>query len=342
VVTGAVGSGAERRLIQIATSLESYESELAELHSVLWMILPAGLIVATAGGYWLATRALSPVQRMTEAAQRISASNLSDRIDLLNVDDELGRLGLTLNAMLDRICHAFAANRRFTADAAHELKTPLASIRAEAEVALLCTRTLSEYEATLRGIVEEVERLTRLTEQLLRLAREDSGATLSRQSTRLDVAVRAAVNNATLAASDAGVALHLGELARAEVNCDQDLLRQVFDILLDNAVKYTPAGGAVTLSARCHAGHVIVEVADTGVGIPDEELARVFDRFYRVDSSRSRRTGGTGLGLSIAKAMIERHGGTTDATSKPGLGSTFRVVLPTCGDESQLCSYHDI
>jgi heavy metal sensor kinase len=334
VVTGAVGTGARRRVVQIAASLAPYEGELAELKGVLWAILPAGLVVATGGGYWLAGRALAPVQRMTETAQRISAANLGDRIEVANPTDELGRLGVTINEMLDRIDRAFAATRRFTADAAHELRTPLASIRAEAEVALLARRSPEDYETALCSVVEEVERLSRLTDRLLLLAQGDSGASLPRRPIRLDDVVRAAVGDAAGTASREGVALRIGGLPRFEVQGDQDLLRQAFDNLLDNAVKYTPAGGVVTVRGCRDGARAVVEVCDTGVGIPPEALPRVFDRFYRVDASRDRRTGGTGLGLSIVKAVVERYDGTVEASSTPGEGSTFRVSLPT-GRETQ-------
>ncbi|WP_406697421.1 ATP-binding protein [Singulisphaera sp. Ch08] len=328
VVTGNIGSDAGHRIVQIATPLDSYEGELKELRVVLWTILPAGLVVATIGGYWLAGRVLAPVGRMTEAARRISAANLGERIEVATPGDELGRLAITLNAMLDRIDRAFVATRRFTADAAHELKTPLASIRAEAEVSLLSRRSPDDYEETLRSIVEETERLSRLTDRLLLLSCEDSGARLPRQLIWLDETVQAAIHHAAEAASHARISLRVETLTCVEVEGDHDMLRQVFDNLIDNALKYTPAGGVVTVRGRCDNEHAIVEVCDTGIGIPEVALSRVFDRFYRVDASRSRRTGGTGLGLSIAKAVVERHGGTAEATSILGQGSTFRILLP--------------
>lgn len=329
VVTGAIRAGTRRRVVQITASLAPYESELAELRGVLWTILPAGLVVATLGGYWLAGRVLAPVQRMTETARRISAANLGERIELANAADELGLLGVTINEMLDRIDRAFAATRRFTADAAHELRTPLASIRAEAEVALLARRSPEDYEATLSSIVEEAERLSRLADRLLLLSREDSATCLPYSPVRIDETVLAAVGNASEAAARAGITLHVGGLPHVEVQGDSDLLRQVFDNLLDNAVHYTPAGGVVTVRGHCDDDRVIVEVSDTGVGIPIDALPRVFDRFYRVDVSRSRRSGGTGLGLSIVRAVVERHGGTVEARSTLGAGSAFRVALPT-------------
>lgn len=328
IVTGVLGSGEDPRVVQIATPLASYESELADLRVILWTILPAGLVIATIGGYWLAGRALAPVGRMTAAARRISAANLGERIEVVSAGDELGRLAETLNAMLDRIDRAFIAMRRFTADAAHEFKTPLASVRAEAEVTLLALRSPVEYQETLRSVIEEVERLARLADRLLLLACEDSGASLLRQRVQLDEATRAAVACAAEAAMQAGITLVVEDLPGVEVEGDPDMLRQVFDNLLDNALKYTPPFGIVTVRGHCINDQAIIEVSDTGVGIPADALPRVFDRFFRVDASRSRRTGGTGLGLSIAKAVVERHGGTIEAASTLGQGSTFRILLP--------------
>ena len=336
VVGGEIRVGGRRQLLQIATMLEVYRGELADLRGVLWTILPGGLLAATAGGYWLAGRSLAPVQRMTEAARRISAVNLGDRIVLANPRDELGRLGSTLNAMLDRIDRAFAATLRFTADAAHELRTPLASIRTEAEVALLARRSPEDYQETLRSVVEEAERLARLADRLLLLSLEDSGPSLERRSVRLDLAARDAARDASEASRRAGLTLQIEPMPALEVEGDPDLLRQVLDNLLDNAVKSTGDGGTVTVRGHRDGHLAIVEVIDTGVGIPEEALPRIFDRFYRVDPSRSRRSGGTGLGLSIARAVIERHGGTIDAASAVGRGSTFRAVLPaTAVDNSK-------
>lgn len=328
VVSGRVGSGPERRTVLIATSLDAYLGELEELRGALLTILPAGLAAAMLGGYWLAGRSLAPVGRMTEAARRISAENLGERIAPAGPGDELGRLAETLNAMLDRIDLAFGATRRFTADAAHELRTPLATIRTEAEVALLATRDPEAYREALRSVVEEAERLSRLADRLLLLSREDAGVALTRRPVRLDEAVRQAADAAAVVARGAGVSLRIGPLCPARVAGDPDLIRQVLDNLVGNAVEYTPAGGEVVVSARRADGRVVLEVRDTGVGIPGDALPRIFDRFYRVDESRSRRTGGTGLGLSIAKAAVERHGGTIEVASVPGLGSTFRVAFP--------------
>lgn len=328
-----VAGSAKGRVIQIATSMHTYEEDLAALQGVLWAILPAGLVFSTLGGYWLAGRALAPVGGITEAARRISAANLGERIEVAHEDDELGRLATTLNAMLDRIDQAFVAARRFTADAAHELKTPLASLRAEAEVALIIPRSADEYREALRSVVEEAERLSRLAERLLLLSAEDAGVDLPRRFFRLDETIREAAGHASDAAHRARVALRLEEIPDMVVAGDRDLLRQAFDNLIENALKYTPAGGSVRVHGRRDDHRAVIEVADTGLGIPAEALPRIFDRFYRLDASRSRRTGGTGLGLSIVRAVVERHGGTAEAESTPGKGSTFRVILPVAAAE---------
>jgi len=328
VISGVVATGDGQRVLYIATSLDAWRAELAELRGVLWTILPVGLAAATFGGYWLAAFSLAPIGRMTETARRVSAANLAERLAVANPDDELGRLAATLNAMLDRIDRGFAAARRFTADAAHELKTPVAAIRSEAEVALLSPRSAEDYERALRSVVEEASRLGHLSERLLALSREDAGAAVEPRPVRLDTVVHEAADGARDSARRAGLQLRVGELPAVVVDGDAVSLRQVFDNLLDNAVKYTPAGGGVTVRGHCADGWAAIEVADTGMGIPADSLPRVFDRFFRADPSRSRRTGGAGLGLSIAKAVAERHGGAVEVESRAGGGSTFRVTLP--------------
>lgn len=334
VVGGGVDTAAGRRLLQIATSLDAWGEELSQLRRVLWTILPVGLLAATLGGYWLAGFSLAPIGRMTATARRISAENLGERLVVRNPGDELGRLAATLNAMLDRIDRGFAASRQFTADAAHEFRTPVATIRSEAEVALLAPRTAEDYEQTLRSVVEEATRLGRLADRLLALSREDARAGCEPRPLRLDTLVHEAADDFHEAARRAGVRYVIRDVPAAAVLGDAVSLRQVLDNLLDNAVKYTPAGGEVAICGAVGEGNVTIEVSDTGIGIPPEALPRIFDRFFRVDPARSRRTGGAGLGLSIVRAVAERHGGTVEAESVPGVGSTFRVILPACSREA--------
>lgn len=312
-----------------ANAADYYAHEMEELRMVLFTLLPAGLALAVVGGYWLAGRALAPVQRMTETARTISAQNLRERIEVAQPEDELGRLAQTLNSMIGRLEQSFDAIRQFTADASHELLTPLTAMRTEVEVALRSARSPEDYQRVLASVLEEVERIARLADSLLLLSREDAGAAATvRRSVRLDDLVREVAGHSKALAEAANVTLEVGELPECTIEGDPDRLRQVFFNLLDNAVKYNRPGGSIRICGRLGDQQVIIEVADTGVGIPAEELPRVFDRFYRVDKSRSRQMGGTGLGLSIVKALVENHGGRIDVESTPGRGSTFRVAFP--------------
>lgn len=334
LIAGAVAGPGGRWALRIAAPLGPVDRELAELRAALLTLVPAGLLAAVVGGYALAGRALAPVHRMTEAARRVSAANLHERIAADHPADELGRLAATLNAMLDRIDRAFTAMRQFTADAAHELRTPLTAIRTEVEVALQAARTPERLAAVLASVLEEVDRLTRLTDRLLVLSREDAGIGAGDlRPTRLDEAVCAACELARAPAERAGIDLRLTDLPAATVRADPDRLCQVFGNLLDNAVKYNRPGGSVVVRGHRADGWAIVEVADTGIGIPAEARARIFDRFYRVDPARSRRTGGAGLGLSIARALVGALRGRIEVESTPGRGSTFRVALPLVGHE---------
>jgi heavy metal sensor kinase len=283
--------------------------------------------------YLLAGRALAPMTRLTEATRRITADRLGDRLPVARPGDELGRLTATINDLIARLGRAFAELKRFTADASHELRTPLAVLRAEIEVALRAPPAPAEVPALLASLLEECERLGKLIDQLLTLARQDAGEARP---------VREPVDLATLLA---GVVQDLRPLAEAKgiafrfeptdappvVAGDPDGLRRAFANLVENAAKYTPPGGAVVVRVGAADGAARVEVADTGEGIPAEHLPRVFDRFYRVDKARSREQGGTGLGLSIVRGIVTAHGGTVELVSTVGRGTTALVVLPLGG-----------
>lgn len=322
-------------VIQAASSLAEDDRRLGELLSVLLVLVPLGIVFALGGGYWLARRALAPVDRMRETAEGITATRLDQRITTPEQKDELGRLAATLNGMIARLEHSFSEMQQFTADAAHELRTPLAIIRNEAEVALRTTRDAQDYQRSLENILEETERLTRLSDQLLYLCREDSGLQKgSPQQVQLDELAREVASHMQAVANEKGVTIDLRALQPCAVFADPDRLRRVLFNLLDNAIKYTPAGGNVSMATRVAGAQAQLIVSDTGIGIPAEHLPRVFDRFYRVDQARSGNgqvPTGTGLGLAICRAIVTSHGGTISVAANDAHGTDVTVALRSAG-----------
>jgi heavy metal sensor kinase len=303
---------------------------LHDFRSYLLMFAPLLLLVAAGGGYWLSRRALSPVDALVRTAREVSGTNLSSRLQKLETGDELQRLSDTLNEMLDRIEAAFQRITQFTADASHELRTPVSLIRTEAELALRRSRGEAEYKESLRHILLEAERTTSLIEQLLSMARADSGReTLHLEPVDLRQTLRSVVDGwqqvATIRNLQFSASLDAPDFS---VTGDGTLLRRLADILLDNAFKYTPSPGSVQLSIEPQGESVVIRVQDSGVGIAEEEQEKIFERFYRVDKARSRAQGGAGLGLAIAQWIVTQHGGSIQVESQPGQGSTFRVELP--------------
>jgi heavy metal sensor kinase len=316
--------------IQAAAPLRALQAGLRE---ALWLLAPAvplALIVAGAGGYWMSRRALAPVDRITHTARLIGADDLSKRLDVAPTGDELERLSQTLNEMIARLESAFQKITRFTADVSHELRTPLAVMRTTAEVALRAPQTGAEQRQALAQIVAEVERTSHLVENLLLIAKADSGAA-ELHKRRIDIveAVREACSEADVLARVKGLRFET-RLPDASlwVDGDRDALRRLFLILLDNAVKYTPTGGMLAVSIEQTNGAVIGTVRDSGIGIAREHLPHVFDRFYRVDRARSRTEGGAGLGLAIGRWIAEVHGGSVRVESELTRGSAFHVELP--------------
>lgn len=316
-------------VVQAAVSLRPNDEALRELLLVLCATGPLALAGALGGGSLLARQALAPVDRMAAAAAQITASRLDRRIDAPNEHDELGRLAHTLNDMMARLQRSFDEVRRFTADAAHELRSPLAMLRTEAEVALRTARNPARDAQVLENVLEEVERLTRLVNQLLFLCREDAGlATGAVESVRLDDVVRESADHMRAVAREKGVHLELSEPAPCRVVGNADRLHQLLYNLMDNAIKFTPPGGTIRVRSDAPNGRATVVVADTGVGIPPEHLAHVFDRFYRVDQVRSGESEGTGLGLAICRAIAEAHRGEIRIESDPGRGTRVMLTLP--------------
>ena len=309
---------------------------LHDFRSYLLMFAPLLLLVAAGGGYWLSRRALSPVDALVHTARAVSGTNLSSRLQKLETGDELQRLSDTLNEMLDRIEAAFQRITQFTADASHELRTPVSLIRTEAELALRRSRGEAEYKESLRHILMEAERTTALIEQLLSMARADSGReTLHFEPVDLRQTLRSVVDGwqqvATIRSLQFSASLDVPPSLDARdfsVMGDETLLRRLADILLDNAFKYTPPPGSVHLSLEPQGESAVICVQDSGVGIAEEERGKIFERFYRVDKARSRAQGGAGLGLAIAQWIVTQHGGSIQVESQPGQGAIFRVELP--------------
>ena len=314
----------------VAEPMSVVETGLRELRRDLFAGVLLVLLLACAGGYFLARMSLTPIASMNSQTQRISAENLSARLDVNNSRDELGRLATTINDLLARLENSFQEQQRFIADASHELRTPLAVLRGETEVALGKTRTVAEYEQSLSLIQDEAERLSRIVEDLFILARQpiNTRAALNKERVSLNDAVRDCARAAQVLAGQKGVSLKLEkDLPALTLNGDQELIRRMILNLLDNAVKYTPAGGNISLALARQNGNAEIVVRDTGIGIPESAQPLVFDRFYRVDKARARAMGGAGLGLSIAQWIAEVHGGEISVASTPGQGSTFTVVL---------------
>jgi heavy metal sensor kinase len=324
-----------RRDGSIAGVLEVGQSQgdLADtLHALLLILAiayPVTLVVASVGGVFLAGKALSPIDSLTRLARRISAEDLTQRLNLRLPDDEVGRLARTFDDMIARLDDAFRRQRQFTADASHELRTPLTAIKGQAEVALSKPRDAAAYREVLQTVNEEVDRLIRMVGSLLTLARADAGQIpIASEPVNLGDLITGVVEQVRPMAEERSLSLSVDPGPSVTVQADEDLLLQLLLNLLDNAIKYTPPGGIVTAGWGVDGDRAELWVADTGVGITDEHVERIFDRFYRVDRARSRAEGGAGLGLSICRWIAEAHGGSISVQGGPGQGTTFTVRLP--------------
>ncbi len=322
-------NGAFYGALQLGQSLDEVTSTLQQLLMLLAIIIPLTLALASMGGFWFARRALAPVDGITRAAQRISAEDLHRRLNLQLPDDEIGRLARTFDAMLARLDDAFRRERQFTADASHELRTPLTAMRGGIDVTLHRPRSATEYRRALEELGGDVDRLTRLTEDLLMLARADAGR-LSAQRETLNAAslLRAVADQLRPLAESKNVSLVVRADEALTIWADQDQLLRVLFNLVDNALKYSPSGAAVTLSASRDGARAALGVSDAGAGIPAAQLPHIFERFYRADESHSSRTGGAGLGLAIAHSLVTAQGGTMRVESAVGRGTTLTIKLP--------------
>jgi heavy metal sensor kinase len=317
-------------VIQVAASMAALHATIERIGQLMSWSIPFFVVGASAGGYWLSRRALAPVDRIIETSRAIGHHNLSQRLVIPQSGDELQRLSETLNEMIERLDQAFRRVTRFTADTSHELRSPVAFIRTTAEVALLQPRRPQEYQHAFAGVLTEAERMTKLIEDLLLLARADSNSLvlIGVPLDARDVLLRA-VEQAKDSALDKEIDLCL-ELPQnaATIVGERSALYRLFMILIENAVKYTESGGRVKISLAADAKSSVVRVRDSGIGIAEEELPLIFDRFYRSDKARQRDLGGAGLGLSIASSIAEAHQTHIEVESKLGEGSTFSIAFP--------------
>ena len=337
-----IENGHMARIIQVASSLEDVEDALRTLFIILVITVPSALLVASLGGQFLANQALKPVDHITQTARMITSQNLNQRIKSLKVKDEISRLIETFNEMISRLDQSFHQIKQFSSDASHELKTPLTILKGEVEVALRKERTSQEYEQILRSNLEEINRMSKIVDNLLLLARTETGEIqLFKEEVNLSQIVSEVVTQLTKFA-------RAKDLQIVATNHSEDIhlygdalrIRQLLLNLIENSIKYTEPGGSISVSLDENAplylpgeeekpcGGVKLVVSDTGIGIAQEDQERIFSRFFRVDKARSREQGGSGLGLSICRWIVEAHQGEISVESELGKGSRFIVKLP--------------
>ena len=314
--------------VAVLESMHQLNEELARMREIVLLAMPAAFFLAAIGGFFLAGKSLEPVVTISAKAERITAKNLSERLQIKS-HDEFGRLAAVFNALLSRLEDSFKVMREFMADASHELRTPLAIIHGEAEVSLSRNRTADEYRESLGIIRENSKRMAIIVKDMLDLARADSGQhVLRKEELYLDDLVSACCRSAQPLAQLKEINLTCTTEQDLSFEGDEELLKRMTVNLVHNAIQYTPSGGSVSVQLSRQNGSGILSVSDTGMGIPPGSIDRVFDRFYRVADSRTRADGGSGLGLSIVKLAAESHGGSVSVASEPGAGSTFTVRLP--------------
>jgi heavy metal sensor kinase len=322
--------GSHTLALGVAEPQRKFAGVLGAFTRVLLLSMPAVLALAIICGVWLGRRALAPVARITDQARSISERSLSARLAVPDSRDELQTLSETLNDMLARIEQSFLRTKQFTADASHELRAPLTLIHTAAQHALRRERSPDDLSEGMRKILREAQRTTTLIDDLLLLARGDAGhETAALQAMDAAPLLRDTADHAAVLGASKGIDVRLEMMAESlRVNADEAQLRRLLLILVDNALKYTPSGGRVTIAASGGPTAVTISVADTGPGIADVDLPHVFERFWRADQVRSRESGGAGLGLSIARQIAERHGAILDAHSEVGQGSVFMLRMP--------------
>lgn len=316
-------------IVRVGTSLQPLEETLHRLLIILLITMPLALLASLGGGWFLAGRALRPVEAITQAAERIAGGDLTQRLSVSTAQDEIGRLAGTFNAMIGRLEASFQQVRQFTSDASHELRTPLTVLKGETELALRRPRSADDYRLVLESSLEEVDRMSRIVDELLFLSRADLGEIkMESRPVRLDQIFDDLKRQAEVLGHEQAVHIVAGLSEPVTIAGDDMRLRELLLNLLDNAIKYSPCGGRVEMSLMKHNGAARLSISDHGIGMSREEQAHIFDRFYRTDAARAHTKKGTGLGLAICKWIVDAHHGTIDVDSEPNKGSVFTVTLP--------------
>jgi heavy metal sensor kinase len=330
VMSGKAKISGRDLVVQVARPVTPIQQDLQHFLYLLLLGLPLCIALCGLGGYVLARRSLAPVDRMARQARLLTANRLGDRLPVDNPNDELGRLATVFNETLTRLQSSFDQMRRFTSDASHELRTPLTAIRSVGEVGLSEKRAEGEYREIIGSMLEEADGLSRLVDRLLLLSRAEMGeAMLSSEAINLKTLIEEIVANLEVLAEEKQQAIAIEAETIPQWQGDRLVLRQALINLVDNAIKYTQLGGRIVVRLRMVDKKIAIDVIDNGPGIPEELRERVFDRFYRVDKSRSRDHGGTGLGLAIAKSAVEVQGGALSLEPSNGSsGCVFRITLP--------------
>jgi heavy metal sensor kinase len=329
VETNVIQAGPETFLVRAVVSERPAQRQVRSLWLELASVSALVLLLGGVGGVALAHRLLGPLARMAHDARRITAEDLHERLHADVAGEELEQLRDAFNTTLARLESSFAQLRRFTADASHEIRTPLTALRSVGEVALRSDKSIDEYREVIGTMLEEVDRLSRLSDELLTIARAEAGQThYAFEPLDLSRLANEVGEQLSVLAEERQQSLVLDANAPVIVNGDRLTLRQALINLIDNAIKYSPEGSAVTVRVRLAGDHGVIEVEDKGAGIAPEHVPRIFERFYRIDPSRSREMGGTGLGLSLVKLAADAHGALVAVESAPGKGSTFRLSVP--------------
>ena len=314
-------------VVQVVSSPASIHSALNSLKVRLFFLSPLIVFLTGIVGAFIAKITLNPVDNMIRTVRQIAADNLKLRINIPDTKDEIKKLADTFNDMLMRLDKSFSSQQQFIQDISHELKTPLTILKGELEVTLKKIRSAQEYETVLHSSLEEINKINRLVENLLILARfENRERRLDIKSTDLNILMEKVLDDIKILAEQKNIKIIFSEQEKTVLEADENQIRQLFLNLLDNAIKYTPKDGKVTVSLKKENNFTKIQISDTGIGIPKNGLPYIFDRFYRMDKARS--SLGFGLGLSIAKSIVEAHKGKIEVQSQPGQGTTFTISLP--------------